>query len=79
MKKFLLKLNSRLEGFRGLIAIWIPIATAYVGTAVTGLVSFTKEGIITAATLAIVPTVKLIYTDALPKIGAMYLKWIDSK
>ena len=76
MKNFLLKLNKRLEGFRGLIAIWVPIITAYVGTALSGLLTFSKEGIITAATLAIVPTVKLIWTDAIPKMKALYDKWL---
>jgi hypothetical protein len=78
MKNFLLKLNKRLEGFRGLIAIWIPIFTAYVGTAITGLLTFSKEGIITAATLAIVPTLKLVWTDAIPKMKAVYDKWLKT-
>ena len=79
MKQFLLRLNSKLEGFRGLIAIWAPIASFYFGNIFMGVNLLTKEGIITAAQLAIIPTVKLIKTDAIPKMVKLYNEWLEKK
>ena len=77
MKKFLRSLNAGLEGFRGLLAIWIPISSAYLGTLFMGLTALTKEGIIMAAQLSLVPTAKLIYTDAIPKMAKLYKEWLN--
>lgn len=78
MKAFLIKLNTWLEGFRGLIAIWLPICVAYADTLFANITSISKTGIIAAAQLAIVPTVKLIWTDAIPKIVTLYNKWLKT-
>ena len=77
MKAFLRSLNASLEGFRGLIAIWTPIGSAYLGTIFMGLTTFSKEGIIMAAQLSLVPTVKLIYTDAIPKMVTLFKDWLN--
>ena len=77
MKEFLRSINSAMEGFRGLIAIWIPIGSAYFGTLFMGLTVLSKEGIITAAQLTLVPTVKLIWTDAIPKMVKLYKDWLN--
>ena len=77
MKAFLRRINTALEGFRGLIAIWTPIGSAYLGTLFMGLTTFSKEGIIMAAQLSLVPTVKLIWTDAIPKMVKLYKEWLE--
>lgn len=77
MKAFLRKLNSMLEGFRGLIAIWIPIGAVFMDTLFSGLAGFTMQNIKTAALLAVVPTVKLIWTDAIPKMVTLYNNWLN--
>ena len=76
MKEFLRSVNASLEGFRGLIAIWTPIGSAYLGTFFMGLTTFSKEGIIMSAQLSLVPTVKLFYTDAFPKMAKLYKEWL---
>lgn len=77
MKKFLRSLNASLEGFRGLLTIWVPIGSAYISTLFMGLTSLTKEGVIIAAQLAMIPTVKLIWTDAIPKMVKLYKAWLE--
>ena len=77
MKEFLRSINGALEGFRGLMAIWLPIGSAYFATLFMGLTVLSKEGIITAAQLSLVPTVKLIWTDAIPKMVKLYKEWLE--
>ena len=77
MKNMLRKLNTMLEGFRGILAIWIPIVTAYITTVVMGLTSLSQSGIVLSAQLAIIPTIKLIWTDAIPKMVELYKNWLN--
>jgi hypothetical protein len=78
MKELLKKIDAALQGFRGLLAIWVPIIVAYCDTLFMGLTSISKDGLIMAAQLAIIPTVKLIWTDAIPKMIELYHKWLNS-
>ena len=79
MKNMLRKLNTMLEGFRGLLSIWIPIVTAYITTVVMGITSLSQGGIALSAQLAIIPTIKLIWTDAIPKMVKLYNSWLNRK
>lgn len=79
MKSFFKKLNTNLEGFRGILAIWLPIGSFYIESTLFGMTAFTKDGIIMAAQLSLIPTMKLIYTDAVPRIVAEWKKWLDEK
>lgn len=66
------KLNQKLSGFRGLLAYWLPFAVAYADTITINLTGLTGDNLKAAAVLAALPTLKLIWTDARPKI----LNWI---
>ena len=79
MKQLLRNINSGLEGFRGLIAIWVPIASFYFSNIFMGVNILTKDGIITAAQLSIIPTIKLVWTDAIPKMVKLYNEWLEKK
>lgn len=66
------KLNDKLKGFRGLFAIWIPYLAIYIDTISSNLSGITLTQLKAAAILSVLPTLKLIWTDARPKI----LNWI---
>jgi len=79
MKDFIRKWNKKLEGFRGILAIWVPIGSFYIESTLFGLTAFTKEGLIMAAQISLIPTVKLIWTDAIPRLVEELNKWLDDK
>lgn len=68
MKEKLLTLNDVLKGFRTLLLFWLPYAGTYFAILSGNLTALTVADLKVAAALAILPTVKLIITDAGPKI-----------
>lgn len=67
--------NQKLTGFRGLLAYWLPFAVAYIDVLTINLTGLTYEHIKASAIFAILPTLKLLWTDARPKI----INWIADK
>lgn len=73
-KKMLIRLNEALTGFRGIIVILAPIGLAYVDAVSANLTGVTLAQVKSAAAFAIVPTLKLAWTDARPKIQSWFAK-----
>jgi hypothetical protein len=69
------KLNTSLKGFRGLLAIWLPYAVGYIDMVTANLTGLTPAQLKAAAVLAALPTIKLIVTDASPRM----LNWIADR
>ena len=67
-------LNDILTGFRTIIAILAPIGIAYIDAVSTQLTGVTPREVKIAALASIIPTLKLIWTDARPKIQSWVSK-----
>jgi hypothetical protein len=68
-------MNEKLKGFRGLLVILVSYVGMYVDAVVTNLTGITEDQVKIAALLAVPQAVKLIYTDAWPRIS----NWIADK
>jgi hypothetical protein len=68
-------MNEKLKGFRGLLVILVSYIGMYFDALVTNLTGVTEEQVKVAALLALPQAIKLIYTDAWPRIS----NWIADK
>lgn len=73
-KIILIRLNEALTGFRGIITILAPIGLAYLDAVSSNLTGVTLAQVKSAAAFAILPTLKLAWTDARPKIQRWFVK-----
>lgn len=70
LKAVLIKINRKIEGFRGLLAIFGTFVTIYLGSFFDSLTGISRENIKGAAMAAAPLALKLIWTDARPRIMA---------
>ena len=74
MKEWLKNMNTKLSGFRGLIVAGFTYASIYVSSFFENLSGINGAHLKGAAIAAIPISLKLIWTDALPKLKAWWNK-----
>lgn len=77
MKNFLIRINNSITGFRGLITTAVTYISIYVSSFFNNLTGINHTALKGAAIAAIPISLKLIWTDAWPKVQSWFAKEIE--
>lgn len=78
MKKLLIRINNAITGFRGIITTIVTYVSLYVSSFFNSLTGVNHTALKGAALAAIPITLKLVWTDAWPKIQSWFKKEVDT-